>query len=76
MSNRNRDIVPIINNIRRRNAKCKRSKHLVKKCHELSVLCGLKIHIQIYEPRKNRFLEINSDPSFDHDHIVKMRKDH
>ena len=73
MPRRNRDIVPILNGIKRRNTKCKRSKHIIKKCYELSVLCGLKINVQIYDHRKKRISEIYTDPSFDHDQIVSMR---
>ena len=50
--------------IKLRNSKCKRSKNLIKKCMELSTLCGLKVNMVIYDETKNRIQEFSSDANF------------
>ena len=49
MATRNRLIAPILNQVQKRNTKSKRTKVLVKKSKELSILCNLDINISIYD---------------------------
>lgn len=49
MATRNRNIAPILNLVQKRNTKSKRTKVLVKKSRELSILCNLDINISIYD---------------------------
>ena len=49
MHKRNREIVYIEDDIKRRNAKCKRTRQILKKAHELAVLCNLNINISLYD---------------------------
>ena len=63
MSKRNREIAYIQDQVKKRNAKCKRSKNLMSKAYELSVLCNLKVNVSIFDPTMNRVVEFASDPS-------------
>jgi hypothetical protein len=49
MATRNRKIEPINDVVQKRNTKSKRTKVLVKKSKELSILCNLDINITIYD---------------------------
>ena len=51
---RNRNIEPILNLVQKRNTKSKRTKVLVKKSRELSILCNLDINITIYDRSINK----------------------
>ena len=42
---RNRQIENIGDPVKKRNAKCKRSKMIMRKAHELSVLCELNVNV-------------------------------
>ena len=64
MASRNRNIAPIRDVIKRRNTKCKRSKNLIKKCYELSVLCDLEININIFERSRGKLHEYCSHQQF------------
>lgn len=64
MSKRNREIAYIQDQVKKRNAKCKRSKNLMAKAQELSVLCNLKVNISFFDPTMNRVVEFASDPNF------------
>ena len=44
----------------------------MKKAHELSVLCNLKIAISFYDPAVRNLVEFTSDPQFTMVHHVKM----
>ena len=54
MATRNRQIALITNPVSRRNAKCKRTKGLIKKIKELSILCDLDINICIFDRQMNK----------------------
>lgn len=54
----------IENNIKRNDVKSKKSKNLVKKCNELSIICGLQISLVIYDPKYNQLQEFNSHSDF------------
>ena len=60
--------------IKLRNSKCKRSKNLIKKCMELSTLCGLKVNMVIYDETKNRIQEFSSDANFRVEKIAEMKQ--
>merc|ERR1711907_187097 len=60
--------------IKLRNSKCKRSKNLIKKCMELSTLCGLKVNMVIFDESKNRIQEFSSEPDFKVEKIVEMKQ--
>lgn len=62
MSKRNREIAFIQDQVKKRNAKCKRSKNLMTKAYELSILCNLKVNLSIFDPTMNRVVEFASDP--------------
>ena len=68
LTQRNRDIEPLSDAIKRRNAKCKRAKCLYKKSYELSLLCNVDVNIQIYDRSINKITEFatNSDCTFKH----------
>ena len=53
-STRNRNIEQIINPVQKRNTKSKRTKVLIKKSRELSILCNLDINISIYDRTINK----------------------
>ena len=40
---------------------CKRKRGFIKKAIELSVLCGQKISLMIYDDRKNKLVTYSSD---------------
>lgn len=42
----------------------------MKKAHELSVLCGLKINISFFDANKNIVTEFTSDPDFTFRHLI------
>ena len=47
-----------------RNQKSKRIKCLIKKCHELHKLCGLKTQLLIYCPFTNKLQNYSSCPEY------------
>ena len=61
---RNRKIAPLNNQNEKSNSKYKRSRNLMKKAHELSVLCDVKVAISIYDATVQRMVEFSTDPSF------------
>lgn len=72
MSNRNRKIQKIDDRTKLRNTKSKRSKNLMKKSHELSILCDLDINVSIYNRRNNKLLEYCSNQEFTHEYIHSL----
>lgn len=64
MKRRNREIAKLDDQAKRRCTKCKRGKQLMKKAHELAVLCDLKINISIFDPKLNTFVEFTTEPKF------------
>ena len=76
MKRRNLEIAKISDKAKRRCSKCKRGKILMKKAYELSVLCGLKINISIFDPVLNTFVEFTTDPTFTVNNMVsKIKKE-
>ena len=74
---RNRKIAPLRDHVEKRNSKCKRSRNLMKKAHELSVLCNVKVAISIYDTTVQRLVEFTTDPSFtlkDHEERAQTYK--
>lgn len=59
--------------VKLRNSKCKRSKNLIKKCMELSTLCGLKVNLVIFDEDKNRIQEFSSQSDFRVEQIAAMK---
>ena len=59
--------------VKLRNSKCKRSKNLIKKCMELSTLCGLKVNLVIFDEDKNRIQEFSSQADFRVEQIAAMK---
>ena len=64
MQKRNREIEFIEEVVAKRNTKSKRTKYIINKAKELSILCNLKINISFYDPSINRVIEFASDPNF------------
>lgn len=60
--------------VKLRNSKCKRSKNLIKKCMELSKLCGLKVNLVIFDETKNRIQEFSSTQEFRVEQIAQMKQ--
>ena len=60
--------------VKLRNSKCKRSKNLIKKCMELSKLCGLKVNMVIFDETKNRITEYSSTSDFIVEQIARMKE--
>ena len=54
---RNRKIAFIADRIKRRNAKCKRQKNIIKKVEELAVLCKMAINVTFFDPEINKVVE-------------------
>jgi len=69
MQKRNRKIEFIDSLAQKKNTKCRRSKNLMKKCYELSVLCGLSINLIIYDSKLNKIQDYSSTPDFTHEKI-------
>ena len=61
LKQRNREITSINDPVKKRNAKSKRTKHIMKKVHELSVLCNLHINVSIYDESMNKLVEFVTD---------------
>ena len=57
-------IEPIADRIKKRNAKHKRSKIIMKKAYELSVLCQLEVNVSFFDREKNKVIEFASNPDF------------
>ena len=58
---RNREIALIADRIKRRNAKCKRQKHIIKKAGELAILCKMAINVTFFDPEINKVVEYATD---------------
>jgi len=69
MLKRNRKIELIDSLDQKKNTKCRRSKNLMKKCYELSVLCGLSINLIIYDSKSNKIQDYSTKPDFTHEKI-------
>ena len=69
---RNRKIEPVINQISKRNTKSKRTKMLIKKSMELSILCNLDINISIYDCQTNKLQQINTKDGFTVEALNKL----
>ena len=65
-------IEKIADGARLRNAKSKRSRNLIKKCMELSKMCGLKINLVLFDEHTNRMQEYSSDTQFDVQKVLEM----
>ena len=72
VSQRNRDIEPISDPVKRRNAKCKRTKWLYKKSYELSILCNVDVNIQIYQRSMNKITEFATSSDCALKHLTQM----
>lgn len=60
--------------VKRRNAKCKRSKYLFKKAYELSMLTSMDVNISIYDPKMHRVTEFASNSEFKlHDLFAQLQ---
>ena len=64
MSRRNRTIQQIDDPVKKRNAKCKRSKNLMKKAYELAVLCQLDVNISLFDKSMKKVIEFATNPNF------------
>lgn len=74
MATRNRNIEPILNLVQKRNTKSKRTKVLVKKSKELSILCNLDINITIYDSTINKVQQFTTKRGFTVESIYSMIK--
>jgi len=72
MKKRNRKIEPIVDDSQQKNTKSRRRKNLMKKSYELSVLCGLEVHLIIYDSKYDKMIEYSSNQNFTHDKIHKL----
>ena len=72
MQKRNRQIQLIEGCAQKKNTKCRRSKNLMKKSYELSVLCGLSINLIIYDSKQNKVQEYSSKPNFTHEKVHEL----
>ena len=61
---RNRVISPISNPVQKRNTKSKRTKVLIKKSRELSILCNLDINVSIYDRSINKLQQFSTKDGF------------
>ena len=59
---RNTEIKPIQDPVKKRNAKSKRTKYMMKKAYELSVLCSIDVNISLYDRKMNKVTEFASSP--------------
>ena len=64
MPSRKKNIAPITNKISRRNTKSKRTKCIVKKCRELSILCDLDINVTMYDRSLNQLRQFSTRNGF------------
>ncbi len=64
MQKRNRQIQLIDSTTQMKCTKSRRSKNLMKKSYELSVLCGLNVNLIIYDPKRHKMQEYSSNPNF------------
>ena len=60
--------------VKLRNAKSKRSKNLIKKCMELSELCGLKVNLVIFDEENNRIQEYHSQQEYNLEKMVHIKQ--
>ena len=44
----------------------------MKKSYELSILCGLKINLIIFNPKNNKIQEYSSSAEFTHDKVHEI----
>ena len=66
---RNRNITPLADPVKKRNAKSKRSKHIIKKAYELSILCNLNVNISFFDPQINKQIEFATNSAFTMGHL-------
>ena len=71
---RNRNIQPIANLVQKRNTKSKRTKVLIKKTRELSILCNLDINVSIYDSSTNKLQQFTSKDGFTVDQMFLLIK--
>ena len=72
MATRNRKIEPISDVVQKRNTKSKRTKVLVKKSKELSILCNLDINITIYDRTIHKVQQFSTKQGFTVQSIYQM----
>ena len=60
---RKRAIEEIVDPVKRRNSKSKRSKNIMKKAQELSVLCKVDVNISIYDSKMRKVTEFATNPN-------------
>lgn len=61
---RDRDIKMIADPVKKRNAKCKRSKNIMKKAYELAILCSVDVNISFFDRKMKKVTEFASNPDF------------
>ena len=61
---RDREIKFITDPVKKRNAKCKRSKNIMKKAYELSVLCNVDVNVSFYDSKMKKVTDFSSNPEF------------
>ena len=61
MQKRNRQIQYIGEAAKRQNAKTKRTKHIIKKMRELSILCNLNLNLAVYDVKLSKVTEYATD---------------
>jgi hypothetical protein len=65
-----------IENLNLRNVTyCKRKRGFIKKAMELSILCGQKISLMIYDDRKNKLVTYNTE-NFTHQTALNIDRKH
>ena len=72
MATRNRKIEPILDVVQKRNTKSKRTKVLVKKSKELSILCNLDINITVYDRTIHKVQQFSTRQGFTVQSIYQM----
>ena len=61
---RNRCIRPLDDLVKKRNAKSKRTKNMIKKAYELAILCNMNVNVSLFDPSVNKQLEFATNSSF------------
>ena len=74
MAKRNREIIEITDPLQKKSTKCRRGRNLMKKCYELSVLCGLKVNLIIFNPKNKKIQEYSSSADFTHEKVHDIMK--
>ena len=68
-----RNIEPLTDRVKIRNAKYKKSMIVMKKAYELAILCNLKVNVTIFDSVKQELTEFATDTSFTLDDLIRMR---